>query len=339
MSGDESRVPSEDRIERLLRFAGPRPEVPVERSERVHEQVKADWQRGLRRRFQRRAVLWTTLAAAAALAGFLVMPGAGDRVMGYLEPAPQGPIARVEAVSGAVRFAARHNEASERGRLVLVGDMLRAGATLETAERGRIAVRLDRGPSVRLDVESTVRFLSDAEIGLDRGSVYVDSGALQSPIEVHTAAGTVVDIGTQFEVRLRPQGMRVRVRDGSIQLERLGESFEAGAGTELEVDAAGAVRRREVPIYGPMWDWVLEVAPPFRLEGSSLSDFLAWVDQETGWSIRFAERRAELSAASIVLHGSLDGLRPDRALDAVLPTCGLTHTLDSGTLYIEALPQ
>jgi ferric-dicitrate binding protein FerR (iron transport regulator) len=340
MSRNESKMPSEDRIERLLRFAGPRPEVPEGRSERVHDQVREVWRAGLRRRARRRWTLtWTALAAAAALTGIALFPGLGERLATYAEPVPQGPVARVESVTGAVRFAARHGQESERGRLVMVGDVLRAGAALESADPGRMALRLASGPSVRMDVNSAVRLLSGEVIGLDRGSVYVDSGTSQATVEIQTPTGKVLDVGTQFEVRLRPQGVRVRVRDGLIHLERSGESFEATAGTELEVDSAGTVSRRSVPTYGPMWEWVLETAPPFQLEGSNLGDFLAWVDQETGWGLRFADRRTELSAPYVVLHGSLDGIRPDRALDAVLPTCGLTHELDSGTLHIEPLPQ
>ena len=37
------------------------------------------------------------------------------------------------------------------------------------------------------------------------------------------------------------------------------------------------------------------------------------------------------------LHGSIDGMTPVEALDAVLPTCGLTHRVDAGTLHVQHL--
>jgi hypothetical protein len=36
----------------------------------------------------------------------------------------------------------------------------------------------------------------------------------------------------------------------------------------------------------------------------------------------------------IVLHGSIDGLTPEEALGAVLPTCGLTFRLEGERLIV-----
>jgi FecR protein len=333
------KSPSDDRIERLLRYAGPRPSVPEDRAERVKDAVMRSWRGALRARFRRRVVWWGSLAAAAASLALVLAPRVGLDVDSYLEPLPASPVAHVETLAGVARYAPREARGGLPAQYVLVGDVLETGGTLETGSQSRIALRLNSGPSMRVDRDSSLHFLSPSAVELARGAVYVDSRALGVPIEVHTAAGTVTDVGTQFEVRLQPEGVRVRVREGLVSLERSGKSFAAEAGTELEVDGSGSVARRAVPTFGPPWDWVLDVAPPFTLEGSTLASFLQWVDRETGLGVRFADQRAELAAPSVILHGSLDGLRPDRALDAVLPTCGLTHRLDSGTLYIEALPE
>ena len=107
-----------------------------------------------------------------------------------------------------------------------------------------------------------------------------------------------------------------------------------GVGTALMLTASGELSRRTTPIYGPEWDWILDVSPSFSLEGETLEAFLGWVSRETGWDLEFA---SETVAASlpVVLHGSVDGMRPNQALEAVLPTCGLTHRLAGGTLRIE----
>jgi len=85
------------------------------------------------------------------------------------------------------------------------------------------------------------------------------------------------------------------------------------------------------------WNWVLEIAPPLPLEDQTLGVFLAWVSRETGWQVRFAGMHAGEDRASTVLHGSLEGVRPDEAPAAVLPTCGLTSHLEGNILVVEPL--
>ena len=36
-----------------------------------------------------------------------------------------------------------------------------------------------------------------------------------------------------------------------------------------------------------------------------------------------------------VLRGSIDGLTPEQALEAILPTCGLAHRIANGTVTID----
>ena len=67
----------------------------------------------------------------------------------------------------------------------------------------------------------------------------------------------------------------------------------------------------------------------------TLSVFLDWVAREGGWTIRFADEALRRSAPSIVLRGSIDGLTPEQALEAILPTCGLTHRIANGTVTID----
>ena len=40
------------------------------------------------------------------------------------------------------------------------------------------------------------------------------------------------------------------------------------------------------------------------------------------------------SRQGISLSGSVNGLTPEEALAAVLPTCGLVHRVDAGDLYL-----
>ena len=72
------------------------------------------------------------------------------------------------------------------------------------------------------------------------------------------------------------------------------------------------------------------------MEGHTLESFLGWVTRETGLEATFVDAAVAESAPDVVLHGSIEGLRPDQALEAVLPTCGLQHRVSGGNLMIEA---
>jgi hypothetical protein len=50
--------------------------------------------------------------------------------------------------------------------------------------------------------------------------------------------------------------------------------------------------------------------------------------------VRFSEPELAGSADAIVLHGDLNGLRPDQAPFAVLPGAGLEGELDDGVLVV-----
>jgi ferric-dicitrate binding protein FerR (iron transport regulator) len=252
-------------------------------------------------------------------------------------PAFDGPVGQAAVVQGLVWQLAAPDSAGVDKRRLQVDDEIGAGVTLESDAGGRLALRLAAGPSLRLDVDSRIRLLSDRLFELERGAVYLDSGLGGvdfGPVEVLTPLGSVADIGTQFEVRVLADRLRVRVREGLISLAAGEERHETGAGTEISLTAAGTLSRRQVAPGGPAWDWVLEIAPSFELEGASLDAFLRWVSRETGHEIQFTDGATERSAPGVVLHGSASGLRPDQALEAVLPTCGLTHTQTDGAVLI-----
>ena len=67
----------------------------------------------------------------------------------------------------------------------------------------------------------------------------------------------------------------------------------------------------------------------------TLAEYLDWITRETGWRVEYAEPAIARDASTIVLHGSITGLRPDQTPLAVLPTCGLRHRMTDGTLTIE----
>lgn len=200
---------------------------------------------------------------------------------------------------------------------------------VETGEKPS-ALRLEGGASLRLDAGSRVRLVASG-VRLERGAVYVDSEG-SGTVAVHTPFGTVTEIGTQFEVRLLESAVRVRVREGAVQV----VSHRAEAGTELTLRADGSTIRSRIAAWGPEWSWVLKAAPPLRIEGLTLKEVLDRIARETGWTIRYEDPRIEASAGEIVVHGDVGHLAPDQALEVVLPGAGLEHEVAGGVLILKA---
>ena len=293
----------EEQVRHLLEEAGPRPEVPPEDLAKIKAAFRAEWQEHVRRRRSPDRRLWL-LAASVVLA-----LGLGW----WLWPANRDIVARVEGTSG-------------KGE----GEAIVSGTGVVT-EEDPLALRLEGGPSLRLDSDTQVRLVSTSVIELRRGAVYLDSEGAGT-VAVHTPLGVVTEVGTQFEVRLLGPAVRVRVREGAVRV----DSHRADAGTELTLSPGGSVTRGRIAAWGPEWSWVLEAAPPLRIEGLTLAEVLDRVTRETGWTIRYEDRQVEASAGEIVVHGDVGHLAPDQALEVVLPGAGLEHRVADGVLVLKA---
>jgi ferric-dicitrate binding protein FerR (iron transport regulator) len=246
---------------------------------------------------------------------------------------PAAPLARIEMVVG----AARHQTGADGpSALVRPGDPIAADSQIATGEQSRVALRLAGGHSVRLDVGTRVRVVSDRAIALDRGALYVDSRGAAAAIEIRTALGSVRDIGTQFEVGSLAGEMRVRVRQGRVRLDANGRTIEAGAGQELHVASVGGVASRDVGSFAAALGWVGAITPMMAIDGRPLGEFLDWTARERGLRLQFASPSLSASASTIVLSGSIENLTLDEALESVLATCGLSARVHDDVLMIGA---
>src|SRR5262245_34861245 len=244
--GPERRRITDAQLEALLRDTGARPAAPPERAGRVRVAALAVFQAQARAR--RRRLAWRfSLAAAAILLAALAVP-----ILRILPPGDMG-LARVERVSGPATF---------RGRALLwsrslparPGEGLGPGSEVSTSARGMLAFSMASGGSVRLAPGTRVRLLDSRIIQMERGTLYVDSehgrAASLEPIEIRTPLGRVLEKGTQFEVQLAQDSVRVRVRRGAVEMRRGDTGIDVAAGRELEVDSKGGTRRSDVPIFG-----------------------------------------------------------------------------------------
>ncbi|MPZ18864.1 MAG: hypothetical protein GEV06_13255 [Luteitalea sp.] len=341
---DASATPDErDPLRELLLLAGPRPAAPAHRTQRVRGVVREAWQETLRvRRRQRQALFAAAVATAAVLA--IV----AHRVYLRNPSRPPGSItvvATLEAATGPVSLT-ESTGSHEKAEVTLEPERRTArhpihqGTVLRTPGGTRAALRLSSGVSLRLDEATTVHLEKDDDVALEAGAVYVDAGDERSsqrqPVKIRTPYGIARDIGTRFEVRRLSSALRVRVRDGIVRLEQERRSHEVRRGTELVASRGGEVTRRAIPLQGALWEWVSRAAPPANIEGKPLSAFLEWVEREGGWRVQYADAELADTAATIIVHGSIDGLTPEESLDVVLATCGLTHRIEDGSIVISS---
>lgn len=73
------------------------------------------------------------------------------------------------------------------------------------------------------------------------------------------------------------------------------------------------------------------------LEGATVGRFLDWASRELGVPWEYADPTVRPRFEDVVLHGSIEGLTPDEALRAVLPTCGLRARRDKDRIVVTLL--
>jgi ferric-dicitrate binding protein FerR (iron transport regulator) len=321
---------NEERIAALLRLAGPRPRPADDVTARVHAAVREEWMRSTQ---QRSRVRWLALAAALIVAVVLVVPRFRSK------PAVPAAVivASVQAVHGSTTLTL-HDKIAEQ-------------TWIETPAGGTLALDWN-GATLRLDEDTRLRLDSAQIATLERGAIYFDDGnaavpaagqaasrrpgAETAPVQpartpafrtIRTALGDIRDIGTRFEVRLREEILRVRVREGRVDLRRGNDHVVADAATELIANRNG-IERNAIAVSGDDWKWIEEAAPPLRLEGLTLSEAIERVAREKGL-------RAELHGVegNARLHGSVD-FTPDEALDAATAATSATYRIERGALIV-----
>jgi ferric-dicitrate binding protein FerR (iron transport regulator) len=296
---------SDDAIAALVRLAGRRPPVPEDAARRVREAVHDEWMQTISRR---RRTRWIGSAAAVAAAAVTIV------VLRTMPSTPQPRAApqRVVVAGG-----------QTNGAVIYANDIYEiANGNTASLAWGDAILRLDSGTRVRI--------ASPTELTLDRGAVYVDSK--HSGVVIRTPIGSVRDIGTQFEVRLAADRMRVRVREGRIDLQHGGATHSAAAGMELDADARGGVTEHSIAKSGAEWEWVVRAAPPIHLDGRTLAEVVATVTRDEGVKPVWSDAAAR-NAASMRLHGDVP-LTPEEALDSALVASGLTSRIDGDRLII-----
>ncbi|MEE8368844.1 MAG: FecR family protein [Thermoanaerobaculia bacterium] len=332
----EQIVAAEEEVRELLRKAGPREAIPPKDLAAIKSAARREWQEMVLVEEKQR--LWSLRRAGLALAASLLVA----LLVGWLwsrQGVSLAPIvvATVDVLEGEMRLIGKHG-----GVYLEVGSGLPEGARLETVERGgapsRAALRMTGGESVRLDTGSRIQLTSSRRVELERGAVYVDSGgnAPTHGFEIGTAFGTVTDIGTQFEVRLieTEAALRIRVREGAVNLESGPEPYSVEAGQELTFHGPGFGVVVPIESYGPEWGWVVATAPRLGDGEIPIQEYLDWVTREMG--LLYPDDGAAAAELRIdTVTGSGDAA-PNESLENVLRAYGLGYRIEDGTLFLTA---
>ena len=326
-------------MERLLRLAGPREPIPddiearvydrVHREwlassqppdgARVYQHVRRQWRKDAARRRYRRWVLPAALAASVVLALTIV-----------LQPQPPAP---ARPVVGTVARVVGDGAAA----VPAIGQPIYAGDTLSTGSGQRLSVLMNNAESLRLDNETTLVVVANDEFRLESGRVYADTGDFMyrdRSLIIHTAMGSVTDVGTQFAVQVAAERLDVAVREGRVDVSHGTSDFVAVAGERLRLVPNDDPLVETVEPHDAYWDWTASLAPVFDIENKSLLDFLRWAARETGRELVFEDNELRMSAMRTDLHGSVADFEPLEAVQSVLATTSFRHRIDTDRIVI-----
>jgi ferric-dicitrate binding protein FerR (iron transport regulator) len=318
----------DDAMRELLRQPRPLADDAV-RAARVYRAVHAAWRDTADgTRHWRRGVAIAAAAVLVVAIGLTLV----NRLRERGAPQAAAPIASTLFVTSEVVF--QHDGQARAGR---VGEELTPGTRI-TTYGGRAAILLANGVELRLDSNTAITLDTRRSMSVTRGAVYLDSSHRTGPPETVAivARGTVIrDIGTRYEVRLSDEELRVRVRDGRVEVSSAFGMREADRGGQLRVTSSGILAGR-ASTSGADWDWIVRAIRPPQLEGRPLTEFLAWAEREGGRPIRFADPALERANRATIVYGAIESLTVEEALDVVLPSCGLARRTDGDIITIVA---
>jgi ferric-dicitrate binding protein FerR (iron transport regulator) len=149
-------------------------------------------------------------------------------------------------------------------------------------------------------------------------------------VEVRTPSGAVHDVGTRFDVQVSDRRLRVRVREGVVELRRDREAA-ARAGEGMQIDVAPDGTTSQKTLEGD-WSWTDRAAPPIRLEGLTLGDVAERVARERGLRVDW---RGATEIRDIQLHGQTP-LSPDEALAAATAACDVKTSVEDHRLVLRS---
>ena len=326
---NNERDENADMVATLIQAAGRREDTPSEAYESVFAVVESAWRDKVRRRRYRQLAGGFAAAAALAIFAIALIPAqwrgspmatevaTTDRLLGLVESLPAG--------------------AASWQPIDTLKSSLLTGTRIRTGREGRAGLILADDVSLRLASNTEIELTNVGRIQLLRGSVYADTGPGETGhLTVDTSYGTARDYGTQFEVRLGKESLRLRVREGRVALSIDDEQVWAGAGEQLMIGQGGQeLQRIPIALDDLEWRWTESVAPSPKVDNLAVRELLDWVSRETGRRVVYADASLAERAASTVLHGRVENLQPLEVLQVMLSTTDFRYEIaPDGTIEV-----
>ena len=335
----EHTVGEDDSFANLMKLAGERPEIPLSIESRVYHRVQEEWKKSAvepnadkvykevhktwRRDSLRGKILrWLLpagVAATALIATLVVLP-------------PELPAVQVAGTISRVIGSEQLNSAHPEGSAVIIGEII----TTDFDEG--ISLLLARSESLRIDENTRIRVNAVDQFTLISGRVYADTGQFvyrDGGLKISTDFGLVTDVGTQFSVATTDRTLDVAVREGRVDVRNESDSYAARMGQRLTLAQGMAPELIELEPHDQYWNWIVDLTPAFDMINKSLLDFLKWAARETGRELQFESDESRMSAMRTDVHGSVDGLTPDEALQAILATTTVRYRIEDDRIVIE----
>lgn len=337
VNDEQERVDERDdaTLAKLMQLAGERPEVSINVESRVYSRVHEEWRRstsssddGKAYAKVRQAWRWQGLRRNLLLWAVPVAISAVAAVSIFFSPQPEPvSVPAVASISKVVGAASPYDE----------GGLIQAGDVITTGENEGLALVLARNESLRIDANTELRVDSADEFTLLSGRIYADTGEFiyrNSGLEIHTSFGVVSDVGTQFAVLVSAQSVDVGVREGRVDLQSNGDTHTARMGERLTLVQGKGASVTELDTHDIYWNWATDLAPVFDVENRSLLDFLKWVARETGRELQFESDESRIFAMRTDIFGSVAGLTPDQALEAIMATTTVHYAIESDKIVV-----
>ncbi len=330
---DQSGLSDESTLARLVKQGGVQEQPSEIARARARKAAEAAWQkkvqqhtdpqfgRKIRNAQKKRYAGWVALAASLTLSFWLLI--SFDRSLAPVS------IAEVEQSIGRVDVGDKGIGIHD-GSIRREVNRLAAGTSVHTHEGARVALKTAGGNRLRIDENVDLTLVTATRIQLVRGRIYVDSPPGTKEIHISTALGELKELGTQFEVEVKDEHLRVRMREGKVAVSTSRQtvlaSAEDGVGDVADIPRVGEIEWSKLDTTDSHWDWYRDIEPFYRIDNARLLDFLQWVARQTGRELILSSPGVEIEAQNSRLHGTVQGMTMDQALKSVLASTNLTES-------------
>jgi hypothetical protein len=335
----ERATGDDESFAKLMKLAGERPGIPLSIESRVYHRVQEEWKNSTvepnaDKVYEKVHKIWRRDALRGTILRWLLPLGvAATAVIAMvMVSTPEPPAAQVAGTISRVVGRGQLGSEYPEGTTVHVGEIISTGS-----DEG-VSLLLARSESLRIDENTQLRVDAADQFTLLGGRVYADTGEFvyrNRGLKIETEFGLVTDVGTQFSVTATDLSLDVAVREGRVDVQNESDSYAARMGERLTLVQGEGAALVELDTHDVYWNWIVDLTPAFDMINKSLLDFLKWAARETGRDLQFESDESRMFAMRTDVHGSIDGLTPDEALEAILATTTVRYRIEEDKVVIE----